>query len=135
MPRTRRASRKPGTARRRFVAGAIGPTNRTASISPDVNDPGFRAVTFDELAIAYGEQARGLLDGGSDILLIETIFDNAERQGGGLRHRGAVRGAGHPRAVMISGTITDLSGPHSVGQTPSAFWFATAPCPALLHRS
>ncbi len=62
-------------SRPRFVAGAIGPTNRTASISPDVNDPGYRAVTFDDLRIAYGEAARGLIDGGADIILIETVFD------------------------------------------------------------
>ena len=68
-----RAEREDG--RRRFVAGALGPTNRTASISPDVNNPGFRAVTFDDLRIAYGEQMRGLIDGGADIILIETIFD------------------------------------------------------------
>ncbi|TIQ73664.1 MAG: hypothetical protein E5X44_34965, partial [Mesorhizobium sp.] len=61
--------------RRRFVAGALGPTNRTASMSPDVNNPGYRAVTFDELRLAYGEQLRGLIDGGADIILIETIFD------------------------------------------------------------
>ena len=71
----RRADAEREDGRRRFVAGAIGPTNRTASISPDVNDPGFRAVTFDELRAAYSEQARGLLDGGADMLLIETIFD------------------------------------------------------------
>ena len=59
----------------RFVAGALGPTNRTASLSPDVNDPGYRAITFDKLAKAYGEQAKGLIDGGADILLVETIFD------------------------------------------------------------
>ncbi len=69
----RRASQEDG--RRRFVAGALGPTNRTASLSPDVNNPGYRAVTFDDLRIAYGQQLRGLIDGGSDIILIETIFD------------------------------------------------------------
>ena len=71
-PQSRRKGR---TDRRRFVAGALGPTNRTASLSPDVNNPGLRAVTFDELRVAYGEQIRGLLDGGADLLLIETIFD------------------------------------------------------------
>src|SRR5215831_14180874 len=105
--------------RRRFVAGALGPTNRTASISPDVANPGFRAVTFDQLRAAYGEQARGLIDGGADLLLIETIFDT-------LNAKAAIsevcdeRGLDVP--VMISGTITDRSGRLLSGQTPGAFW-------------
>lgn len=110
--------------RRRFVAGAIGPTNRTASISPDVNDPGFRAVTFDGLADAYGEQARGLLDGGSDILLIETIFDTLNAKAAVFAIEGLFEERGIRVPVMISGTITDLSGRTLSGQTPSAFWFA-----------
>ena len=82
----------------RFVAGAIGPTNRTASISPDVSNPGFRAVTFDDLRKAYGEQINGLLDGGADLLLVETIFDTLERQGGAVRDRRDRRSARHRRA-------------------------------------
>lgn len=110
--------------RPRWVAGAIGPTNRTASISPDVNNPGFRAVTFDELATAYGEAARGLIEGGADILLIETIFDtlNAKAAVFALEQIFAERGERLP--VMISGTITDLSGRTLSGQTPAAFWNA-----------
>ncbi|WP_394113157.1 methionine synthase [Xanthobacter wiegelii] len=110
--------------RRRFVAGAFGPTNRTASISPDVNDPGFRAVTFDDLADAYFEQARGLVDGGADILLVETIFDtlNAKAAIFAIEKLFAERGFRLP--VMISGTITDLSGRTLSGQTPSAFWYS-----------
>jgi 5-methyltetrahydrofolate--homocysteine methyltransferase len=108
--------------RPRFVAGALGPTNRTASISPDVSNPGFRAVTFDELREAYGEQARGLLDGGADILLVETIFDtlNAKAALYAIAEIFAERGARVP--VMISGTITDKSGRLLSGQTPLAFW-------------
>ncbi|WP_425107118.1 methionine synthase [Ancylobacter sp.] len=108
--------------RRRFVAGAIGPTNRTASISPDVNDPGFRATSFDELATAYGEQAAALLDGGADLLLIETIFDtlNAKAAVFAIERLFQERGIRVP--VMISGTITDLSGRTLSGQTPAAFW-------------
>ncbi|RUM24233.1 methionine synthase [Rhizobium vallis] len=115
-----RAEREDG--RRRFVAGAIGPTNRTASISPDVNNPGFRAVTFDDLRDAYGEQIDGLIDGGADIILIETIFDtlNAKAAIFACEERFAAKGVRLP--VMISGTITDLSGRTLSGQTPSAFW-------------
>ena len=108
--------------RRRFVAGAIGPTNRTASLSPDVSNPGSRATTFDELATAYGEQARGLVDGGVDILLIETIFDtlNAKAAIFALESLFAERAIRLP--MMISGTITDRSGRTLSGQTPEAFW-------------
>jgi 5-methyltetrahydrofolate--homocysteine methyltransferase len=107
-----------------FVAGALGPTNRTASISPDVNDPGYRNVTFDELAAAYQEAARGLLDGGVDLLLIETIFDtlNAKAAIFGLKQLFAERGQAVP--IMISGTITDASGRTLSGQTTEAFWHA-----------
>jgi 5-methyltetrahydrofolate--homocysteine methyltransferase len=110
--------------RPRFVAGAIGPTNRTASISPDVSNPGFRAISFDELRVAYGEQARGLLDGGADILLIETVFDtlNAKAALYAIAEVFEERGSGVP--VMISGTITDLSGRMLCGQTPEAFWIS-----------
>ncbi|MDQ1186531.1 methionine synthase [Agrobacterium larrymoorei] len=115
-----RAEREDG--RRRFVAGAIGPTNRTASISPDVNNPGYRAVSFDDLRLAYGEQIDGLIDGGADIILIETIFDtlNAKAAIFACEERFAAKGIHLP--VMISGTITDLSGRTLSGQTPSAFW-------------
>src|SRR3569833_588735 len=105
----------------RFVAGAIGPTNRTASISPDVANPGYRAVTFDDLRKAYGEQVRGLLSGGADLLLIETIFDtlNAKAAIFAIMDECATRGIDVP--VMISGTITDRSGRLLSGQTPEAF--------------
>jgi 5-methyltetrahydrofolate--homocysteine methyltransferase len=108
--------------RRRFVAGALGPTNRTASISPDVSNPGFRAITFDELRAAYSEQTRGLLDGGADLLLIETIFDtlNAKAAIYAIREICEERGIDVP--LMISGTITDRSGRLLSGQTPGAFW-------------
>ena len=115
-----RAEREDG--KRRFVAGAIGPTNRTASISPDVNNPGYRAVSFDDLRLAYGEQIDGLIDGGADIILIETIFDtlNAKAAIFACEERFEAKGIRLP--VMISGTITDLSGRTLSGQTPSAFW-------------
>jgi 5-methyltetrahydrofolate--homocysteine methyltransferase len=110
--------------RPRFVAGALGPTNRTASISPDVANPGYRAVTFDDLRKAYGEQVRGLLSGGADLLLIETIFDtlNAKAAIFAIMDECATRGIDVP--VMISGTITDRSGRLLSGQTPEAFWNA-----------
>jgi 5-methyltetrahydrofolate--homocysteine methyltransferase len=106
----------------RFVAGAIGPTNRTASISPDVSSPGFRAVTFDDLRAAYGEQVNGLLDGGADLLLLETIFDtlNAKAALYAIAEITEARGVDVP--VMISGTITDKSGRLLSGQLPEAFW-------------
>jgi 5-methyltetrahydrofolate--homocysteine methyltransferase len=112
--------------RRRFVAGALGPTNRTASISPDVGDPGFRAVSFDELRAAYAEAAVGLIEGGSDVLLIETIFDtlNAKAAWAGICDAYATTGLELP--VMLSGTITDLSGRTLSGQTPEAFWNSLA---------
>lgn len=115
-----RAEREDG--KRRFVAGAIGPTNRTASISPDVNNPGYRAVSFDDLRRAYGEQIDGLIDGGADLILIETIFDtlNAKAAIFACEERFLAKGIRLP--VMISGTITDLSGRTLSGQTPSAFW-------------
>src|ERR1700677_286203 len=108
----------------RFVAGAIGPTNRTASISPDVSSPGYRAVTFDDLRTAYGEQINGLLDGGADILLLETVFDtlNAKAALYAIAELFGERGASVP--VMVSGTITDLSGRMLSGQTPEAFWIS-----------
>ena len=118
------AQEKDGRAR--FVAGAIGPTNRTASISPDVSNPGFRAITFDALRLAYGEQIRGLLAGGVDALLIETIFDtlNAKAAVYAIAEEFAARATSVP--VMISGTITDRSGRFLSGQTPEAFWNSIA---------
>jgi len=106
----------------RFVAGVIGPTNRTASISPDVNNPGFRNVSFDELVTAFSEAANGLMDGGADLLLVETIFDtlNAKAALFAIEQVFDERGARLP--VMISGTITDASGRTLSGQTAEAFW-------------
>jgi 5-methyltetrahydrofolate--homocysteine methyltransferase len=108
--------------RPRFVAGAIGPTNRTLSISPRVNDPSFRAVTFDQVRVAYSEQARALLDGGVDVLLVETIFDtlNAKAALVAIEELFAERGARVP--LLISVTITDKSGRTLSGQTVEAFW-------------
>ncbi|MBD0416362.1 methionine synthase [Oryzicola mucosus] len=108
--------------KRRFVAGALGPTNRTASISPDVNNPGYRAVSFDDLRIAYGEQLRGLIDGGADIILIETIFDTLNAKAAIFACNEIFIEKGVHLPVMISGTITDLSGRTLSGQTPTAFW-------------
>ena len=110
--------------RRRFVAGAIGPTNRTLSISPDVNNPGFRAVTFDQVRDSYAEQVRGLIDGGSELLLIETIFDTLNAKAAIVAIEQVYREKGIRLPVMISGTITDLSGRTLSGQTVEAFWNA-----------
>lgn len=105
----------------RFVAGSVGPTNRTASLSPDVNDPGYRAITFDELRVAYKQQAEALLDGGSDILLVETIFDtlNAKAALFAIDEIREERNIKIP--IMVSGTITDASGRTLSGQTADAF--------------
>ncbi len=108
--------------KRRFVAGALGPTNRTASLSPDVNNPGYRAVTFDDLRIAYGEQIRGLIDGGADLILIETIFDTLNAKAAIFACEETFAERNLRLAVMISGTITDRSGRTLSGQTPTAFW-------------
>ena len=116
----KRAEQEDG--KRRFVAGALGPTNRTASISPDVNNPGYRAITFDDLRIAYGEQLRGLIDGGADIILIETIFDTLNAKAAIFAAEEIFAEKGVRLPVMISGTITDLSGRTLSGQTPTAFW-------------
>ncbi|MGX1098721.1 methionine synthase [Amorphus sp. MBR-141] len=112
--------------RPRFVAGAIGPTNRTASISPDVNDPGYRAVTFDGLAEAYGQAARGLVEGGADLILLETIFDTLNAKAAIYAFELLFEELGYRLPVMISGTITDLSGRTLSGQTPTAFWHSVA---------
>lgn len=105
----------------RFVAGAMGPTNRTASLSPDVNDPGYRAITFDQLKDAYKEQAVSLIDGGVDLLLVETIFDtlNAKAALFGIQEVLEEKGVDVP--IMVSGTITDASGRTLSGQTTEAF--------------
>jgi 5-methyltetrahydrofolate--homocysteine methyltransferase len=108
----------------RFVAGSMGPTNRTASLSPDVNDPGFRATTFDQLADAYYEQARGLIDGGSDILLVETIFDTLNAKAALFAIQKLFDETGKVVPVMVSGTITDASGRTLSGQTVEAFLYS-----------
>lgn len=105
----------------RFVAGSIGPTNKTASLSPDVNDPGFRAVTFDELKEAYEEQIKGLMDGGADVLLIETVFDTLNAKAAMVAAQEVFEQKGTELPVMISGTITDASGRTLSGQTARAF--------------
>lgn len=106
----------------RFVAGAIGPTNRTASLSPDVNRPDFRNITFDELKDAYKEQARGLVEGGADLLLIETVFDTLNAKAAAFGVYELFDELGEEWPIMISGTITDLSGRTLSGQTTEAFW-------------
>ena len=112
----------PGTAQR-YVAGAIGPLNKTLSLSPDVNNPGYRAVTFDEVADAYYEQISGLVDGGVDILLIETIFDTLNAKGAIYAAKKYFRTSGNPELpIMIRGTITDASGRTLSGQTLEAFY-------------
>lgn len=110
--------------RPRFVAGALGPTNRTASISPDVNDPGFRAVTFEQLVAAYGEATRGLIEGGADIIIVETIFDTLNAKAALFAVEQVFDEIGRRLPIMISGTITDLSGRTLSGQTPTAFWYS-----------
>ena len=112
----------PGTSAK-YVAGAIGPLNKTLSLSPDVNNPGFRAVTFDEVVTAYKEQIKGLVDGGVDILLIETIFDTLNAKGAIFAAKQFFRETGIPELpIMISGTITDASGRTLSGQTLEAFY-------------
>jgi 5-methyltetrahydrofolate--homocysteine methyltransferase len=106
----------------RFVAGVLGPTNRTASMSPDVNDPGFRNISFDELVDAYTDAVRGLIDGGADIILIETIFDTLNAKAAIFAVEQYFEQIGYKLPVMISGTITDASGRTLSGQTVAAFW-------------
>ncbi|MGB2129355.1 MAG: homocysteine S-methyltransferase family protein [Flavicella sp.] len=115
----------------RFVAGSMGPTNKTGSMSPDVNDPGFRAISFDELRIAYKQQAEALLDGGSDVLLVETVFDtlNAKAALFAIEEVKDERGIDIP--VMLSGTITDASGRTLSGQTAEAFLISVSHVPLL----
>jgi 5-methyltetrahydrofolate--homocysteine methyltransferase len=105
----------------RFVAGSIGPTNKTASLSPDVNDPGFRAITFDQLVDAYSEQTEALLDGGVDILLVETIFDTLNAKAALYAIEAVKESRKLDVPVMVSGTITDASGRTLSGQTAEAF--------------
>jgi 5-methyltetrahydrofolate--homocysteine methyltransferase len=108
----------------RFVAGALGPTNRTASISPEVNDPGARNTSFDALAASYREAVDGLIEGGVDLLLLETIFDTLNAKAALFAIEEAFEAAGHRLPLIISGTITDASGRTLSGQTPEAFWNA-----------
>ncbi|KAB1075259.1 methionine synthase [Methylobacterium planeticum] len=117
--------------RRRFVAGAIGPTNRTLSISPDVNNPGYRAVTFDQVKTAYAAQVRGLIDGGAELILIETIFDTLNAKAAIAATWQVFEETGIRLPIQISGTITDLSGRTLSGQTPEAFWNALRHCAPL----
>lgn len=105
----------------RFVAGSIGPTNVTLSISPNVNDPGYRSTTFDKMVVAYEEQVQGLIDGGSDILLIETIFDTLNAKAALFAVDNVLEKMGIRMPIMISGTITDASGRTLSGQTTEAF--------------
>jgi 5-methyltetrahydrofolate--homocysteine methyltransferase len=106
----------------RFVAGALGPTSKTASLSPNVSDPGFRAITFDQLVEAYTEEVRGLMDGGADLILVETIFDTLNGKAALYAIQEYFDRAGKEIPIMISGTITDQSGRTLSGQTPEAFW-------------
>ncbi len=115
----------------RYVAGSIGPTNRTASMSPDVNDPGFRAVSFEDLRVAYKQQAEALIDGGVDVLLVETVFDtlNAKAALFAIEEIKAERNIDIP--IMLSGTITDASGRTLSGQTAEAFLISVSHIPLL----
>lgn len=116
----------------RFVAGALGPLNKTLSLSPDVNDPGFRAVTFDEVVTSYTEQLRGLIDGGVDILLVETVFDTLNAKAAIFAISEYTRKIGKEIPVMISGTVVDQSGRTLSGQTTEAFWISISHTKNLL---
>lgn len=118
-------------AKPRFVAGAMGPTNRTASLSPDVNNPGYRAVTFDDLRLAYKEQVRGLMDGGVDLLLVETIFDTLNAKAALFAIEEYFEENNVKVPVMVSGTITDASGRTLSGQTTEAFLISVSHVPLL----
>lgn len=115
----------------RFVAGSIGPTNRTASLSPDVNQPGFRAITFDELRIAYKEQVKGLIEGGADLLLVETVFDTLNAKAALFGIQEVFDELGKELPIMVSGTITDASGRTLSGQTTEAFLASVSHIPLL----
>ena len=109
-------------SRPRYVAGALGPTNRTASLSPEVNDPGYRNVNYDELRDAYADATRGLIEGGADIILVETIFDTLNAKAAVHAVQDVFEATGITLPLMISGTITDRSGRTLSGQTTEAFW-------------
>src|SRR5688572_257657 len=113
---------KTDSSKPRLVAGALGPTNKTASLSPDVNDPGFRGISFDELVLAYKEQAKGLIDGGVDLLLVETVFDTLNAKAALYAINEYLDEHNLEIPVMVSGTITDASGRTLSGQTTEAFW-------------
>ncbi len=115
----------------RFVAGSMGPTNRTASISPDVNDPGYRAVTFDDLVLAYKQQATALIEGGSDILLVETVFDTLNAKAALFAIEEVYDEKGIQLPIMVSGTITDASGRTLSGQTTEAFLVSLSHVPIM----
>ncbi len=115
----------------RFVAGSIGPTNRTASLSPDVNNPGYRAVSFDELVAIYKEQALALIEGGADILLVETVFDTLNAKAALFAIEEAISESGKRLPIMVSGTITDASGRTLSGQTTEAFLVSIQHIPLL----
>ena len=115
----------------RFVAGSIGPTNKTASMSPDVNDPGFRAITFDELVKSYSQQVKALIDGGVNILLVETIFDTLNAKAALFAISGIFEEIGYELPLMVSGTITDASGRTLSGQTTEAFITSLSHLPLL----
>lgn len=123
---TRKEPNKP-----RFVAGSMGPTTKLASMSPDVNNPGFRAITFDQLAIAFKEQAKGLLDGGADVLLLETITDTLNVKAALFAIQELFDETGKQVPVMVSGTITDASGRILSGQTAEAFLISVSHVPLL----
>ncbi len=115
----------------RFVAGSLGPTNRTASMSPDVNDPGFRAVTFDDLRVAYKLQTEALIDGGVDLLLVETVFDTLNAKAALFAIEQVKEEKNVDIPIMLSGTITDASGRTLSGQTAEAFLISTSHIPLL----
>jgi len=115
----------------RYVAGSMGPTNRTASLSPDVNRPGFRAITFEELVETYSEQAKALLDGGVDILLVETVFDTLNAKAALFAIENVFQSIGKTVPIMVSGTITDASGRTLSGQTAQAFLISVSHVPLL----
>lgn len=123
---TRKEPHKP-----RFVAGSIGPTNKTASLSPDVNNPGYRAITFDELVVAFKEQAKGLIDGGSDMLLLETVIDTLNVKAALFGIQELFDEIGKKLPIMVSGTITDASGRTLSGQTTEAFLISVSHVPLL----
>ncbi len=119
------------TDKPRFVAGSIGPTNRTASISPDVNDPGFRGVSFDQLVLAYSEQINALMDGAVDILLVETVFDTLNAKAALYAIDEVFEQRSEKLPIMVSGTITDQSGRTLTGQTTEAFLISLSHMPLL----